>query len=103
MGAFCGDDEVKPIHRFTLEQRDSESDAIDEGLYVFDPGALGPHCGTVKFVMYSEKERSKSDTRVVAPKVLQQIWQDLAPWRLEAGVPGVGAQGVSPSSGSWPV
>ncbi len=80
MRALCGDDEVTPIHRFTLEQRVSESDPIDEGLYVFDPGALGPDCGTVKLVMYSEKEPSKGDTRVVAPKVLQQIWQDLAPY-----------------------
>ena len=31
-----------PIHPFKLEQRVSESDAIYEGLYVFDPGALGP-------------------------------------------------------------
>jgi S1-C subfamily serine protease len=80
MRALCGDDEVTPIHRFTLEQRVSEGDPIDEGLYVFDPKALGPHCGTVTLVMYSEKEPNKGDTRVVAPKVLQQIWQDLAPY-----------------------
>ena len=56
MRAFCGDAEVTPIHPFKLEQRVSESDAIYEGLYVFDPGALGPHCGPVKLVLYSEKE-----------------------------------------------
>ena len=81
MRAFCGDAEVTPIHPFKLEQRVSESDMIDEGLYVFDPGALGPHCATVKLVMYSEKEPEKGDTRVVDPKVLQQIWQDFAPYR----------------------
>jgi S1-C subfamily serine protease len=81
MRAFCGDAEVTPIHPFTLEQRVSESDAIHEGLYVFDPGALGPPCGTVKLVLYSEKEPAKGDTRVVDPKVLQQIWQDFAPYR----------------------
>jgi hypothetical protein len=42
MHVFCGDAEVTPIHPFKLEQRVSESDAIYEGLYVFDPGALGP-------------------------------------------------------------
>ena len=62
---FCGDAEVTPIHPFKLEQRISESDAIYEGLYVFDPGALGPQCGTVKLVLYSEKEPEKGDTRVV--------------------------------------
>ena len=45
MRAFCGDAEVTPIHRFKLEQRVSESDAIHEGLYVFDPGALGRGAG----------------------------------------------------------
>jgi len=81
MRAFCGETEVTPIHPFKLEQRVSESDAIYEGLYVFDPAALGPHCGTVKLVLYSEKEPEKGDTRPVDPKVLQQIWQDFAPYR----------------------
>jgi S1-C subfamily serine protease len=79
--AFCGADEVTPIHPFKLELRVSESDAIYEGLYVFDPDALGPQCGTVKLVLYSEKEPEKGDTRVVDPNVVQQIWQDFAPYR----------------------
>ena len=48
MRAFCGDAEVTPIHPFKLEHSVDETDAIYEGLYVFDPGALGPQCGTVK-------------------------------------------------------
>jgi S1-C subfamily serine protease len=79
--AFCGDAEVTPIHPFKLEQRVSESDAIREGLYVFDPGALGPQCGSVKLVLYSEKEPEKGETREVDPKLLQQIWRDFAPYR----------------------
>ncbi|HMF59127.1 MAG TPA: serine protease [Vicinamibacterales bacterium] len=82
MRAYCGDAEVTPIHPFKLEQRVSENEAIYEGLYVFDPGALGPQCGTVKLVLYSEKEPEKADTRVVDPKVIEQIWQDFAPYRL---------------------
>jgi S1-C subfamily serine protease len=81
MEAFCGDAEVTPIHPFKLEQRLSEKDAIYEGLYVFDPGALGPRCGTVKLVLYSEKEPEKADTRVVDPKLVEQVWQDFAPYR----------------------
>ncbi len=81
MSVFCGDAEVTPIHPFKLEQRVSETDAIYEGLYVFDPGALGPQCGTVKLVLYSEKEPQKADTRVVDPKVVEQVWQDFAPYR----------------------
>jgi hypothetical protein len=83
MRVSCGAVEVTPIHPFKLEQRASESDAIYEGLYVFDPGALGPHCGGVKLVLYSEKEPEKGDTRVVDPKVLEQIWQDFAPYRAQ--------------------
>jgi S1-C subfamily serine protease len=81
MRMFCGDAEVTPIHPFKLEQRLSESDAIREGLYVLDPGALGPQCGAVKLVLFSEKEPAKGDTRPVDPRVLQQIWQDFAPYR----------------------
>jgi hypothetical protein len=81
MRAFCGDAEVTPIHPFKLEHRVSGNDGIYEGLYVFDPASLGPHCSTVRLVMYSEKEPEKGDTRVVDPKVLQQIWQDFAPYR----------------------
>jgi S1-C subfamily serine protease len=80
MRAYCGDSEVTPIHRLKLERRVSETVTINEGLYVFDPGALGPQCGTVKVVMYSEKEPEKPDTRVVDSNVIQQIKQDFAPW-----------------------
>ncbi len=80
--ALCGDVEVTPIHPFTLEQRVSETDAVHEGLYVFDPQALGPHCRSVTLVLYSEKEPAKPDTRVVDPQVIERIWKDFAPYRI---------------------
>jgi S1-C subfamily serine protease len=79
MRAFCGDREVAPIHPFVVEHRISETEAIDEGLYVFDPDAFGPHCSGVKLTVHSESEPQKGDTRVVDEKVLQQIAQDFAP------------------------
>jgi hypothetical protein len=79
--AYCGDTEVTPIHPFKLEQRISESVAIFEGLYVFDAGALGPQCPAVKLVLYAEKEPEKGDTRLVDPKIVQQVWEDFAPYR----------------------
>jgi S1-C subfamily serine protease len=82
--AYCGDAEVAPVHPFRLEQRVSETDAIYEGLYAFDPGALGPSCGTVKLTLYSEKEPDKGDTKVVEAKLLQQIWDDFEPYRSSA-------------------
>jgi hypothetical protein len=78
---LCGDEEVTPIHPFTLEQRVSETDAVREGLYVFDPSALGPHCKSVKLVVYSEKAPDKPDTRAVDAQVIERIWQDFAPFR----------------------
>jgi hypothetical protein len=85
MRAFCGDAEVTPIHPFKLERRVSETEAIYEGLYVFDPGALGPQCGTAKLVLHSEKEPAKADTRTVDASVLQQIWRDFEPYRALSG------------------
>jgi hypothetical protein len=79
MRAFCGDTEVTPIHPFVVEHRVSETEAIYEGLYVFDPAALGQSCGAVRLTVYSEKEPDKGDARVVDQKVVQQIARDFAP------------------------
>jgi hypothetical protein len=76
MRAFCGDTEVTPIHPFVVEHRVSETEAIDEGLYMFDPSALGPQCSAVRLTVYSESETDKGDTRVVDQKVLDQITRD---------------------------
>ena len=81
MRAYCGESEVTPIHPFQLERRVSETDSIYEGLYVFDPGALGPHCASVKLVLFTEKEPDKADPKVVDAKVIEQIWQDFEPYR----------------------
>ena len=86
MRAFCGDVEVLPIHPFMLEQRVSEAEAIYEGLYVFDPDALGPQCATVRLALYSENAPEKADTRTVDPGVLQRVWQDFAPYRAAGAV-----------------
>jgi S1-C subfamily serine protease len=76
--AYCGETEVMPIHPFTLEQRVSETDAIREGLYVFDSQALGPQCKAVKLLLYSEKDPQKPDSRVVEPQLIEQISKDFA-------------------------
>ena len=81
MRTFCGQVEVAPVHPFTIERRVPEGDAIDEGLYAFEPGALGPACGSVKVMVYSEKEPEKGDAEVVDAKVVQQVWQDFAAYR----------------------
>lgn len=85
MTLYCGDAEVIPIHPFKIEHRIGRADAVYEGLYVFDPGAIGPHCGTVKLTLVSDKAPEKGDTRIVDPKILERIWQDFAPYRATAG------------------
>jgi S1-C subfamily serine protease len=82
--ALCGTVEVTPIHPFELETQVSERATIDEGLYVFDPGALGPQCGTVTLVLYAETGPEQGDRRVVDPKIIEQIWQDFEPYRKTA-------------------
>ncbi|HEY7448689.1 MAG TPA: serine protease [Vicinamibacterales bacterium] len=79
--ALCGETEVAPIHPFKVEQRISETEGVYEGLYVFDPGGLGPACGKVQLVLYSEKAPEKADSRLVDAKLVEQIWQDFALYR----------------------
>jgi hypothetical protein len=79
--AFCGQTEVTPIHPFKLELRVSETEAVYEGLSVFAPDALGPHCGTVRLLLYSEQDPERGDSRNVDPKIVRQIWQDFEPYR----------------------
>jgi Trypsin-like peptidase domain len=81
MRAYCGDTQVTPIHPFRLEHRISDDDVIHEGLCVFDPDALGPNCGTVKLVMYSENEPTKGDTRVIDPGIVERVWKDFGAYR----------------------
>jgi hypothetical protein len=78
MRAFCGATEVTPIHPFVIEHRISGTETIDEGLYVFDPAALGSSCGAVKLLVYSDGEPDTGDARVVDQRVLQQITRDFA-------------------------
>ncbi|MGE0461866.1 MAG: serine protease [Vicinamibacterales bacterium] len=87
MRAACGSSEVTPIQPFLLEHRasaKSEEDTVREGVYVFDPGAFGAHCGSVTLSLYSGRGPEKPDTLVVDPKVIDRIWQDFAPYRAGA-------------------
>jgi S1-C subfamily serine protease len=83
--ASCGAADVTPIHPFVLEHRVSEKDVVREGLYVFDPGALGPHCGPITLSVSSEKTPGKVDQVTVPANVVDRLWQDFAPYR--AAVP----------------
>ena len=81
MRATCAGVEVTPIHPFVLEHRVTEKNVIREGLYVFDPDAFGPQCGTVTLSLYSEAQPERADTLTPTRTVIDQIWNDFAPYR----------------------
>jgi S1-C subfamily serine protease len=81
MRATCAGVEVTPIHPFVLEHRVNEKSVIREGLYVFDPDAFGPQCGTVTLSLYSEAQPERADPLTPTRAILDQIWKDFAPYR----------------------
>ncbi len=87
MRLVCGGHEVTPIHPFRIQARVSETDAIEEGFYAFDPGAIGPDCGTVSIVLSSVKEPDKTETRSVDPAIVRRVWDDFASVRATSDKP----------------
>jgi len=81
MRVTCAGVEVTPIHPFVLEHRLTEKNVIREGLYVFDADAIGPQCGTVTLSLYSEAQPERADTLTPARAVIDQVWNDFAPYR----------------------
>jgi hypothetical protein len=71
--AYCGEQEVTPIHPFVIEHEASGRSTIREGLYVFERGAFGPHCPAVRFSMFSEKDPERVDTKAIDPKLFDQL------------------------------
>jgi S1-C subfamily serine protease len=80
----CGDTDVAPIHPFRIGHGVDDGSSIDEGFYVFAPSAISPQCRAVKITVSSDKPSDKGDTRTVDAKIVQQIWDDFAPYRAEA-------------------
>ena len=82
MRAFCGDIEVTPIHPFKLEHSVSRHRfRSTKASTSLTPARSGRRAEPSSSMLYSEKEPKKEDTRVVDPKLLEQIWQDFAPYR----------------------
>jgi S1-C subfamily serine protease len=73
MRAFCGAAEVAPIHPLIIERQVTGGARIREGLYVFALTDFGPHCGTVRFELHSEKSGQKGDSRTIDPDLFTLI------------------------------
>ena len=87
MRVLCGKNEVTPVHPFIVERRVSETDAVHEGLHVLSADAIGPHCGSVTIEVFSEKAPDKREAATIDAKLLQQIWDDMAPFRAPSARP----------------
>jgi hypothetical protein len=81
MRLVCGDRDVTPIHPFRIQARVTETEAIEEGFYAFDPSAVGPDCGTMSIVLSSVKDPDKTETRVIDPAIVRRVWEDFASLR----------------------
>ncbi len=92
MRATCAGVEVTPIHPFVLEHRVDEKSVIREGLYVFDPDAFGPQCGRVTLSLYSEAQPARADPLTPTRTVIDQIWNDFAPYRATGLADHLGAK-----------
>jgi hypothetical protein len=81
MRVLCGGREIVPVHPFRIRTSVSETDAVDEGFYALDPMAIGPQCGTVSLVLSTVKDPGKTQTQVVGPGVIAQVWKDFSAYR----------------------
>ena len=79
---LCGTREVRPVLPLVVERRTSPTDSVREGLLVLTPDAIGPHCGRVAIEVSSEKSPDTWETAVVDPRTVEQVWRELAPYRV---------------------
>ena len=87
MRVLCGTSEVTPVHPFVIERRISETDAVHEGLHVLLPMRSARTAARVTLEVYSEKAPDKRETATIDPKLLKQIWDDMAPFRAPSARP----------------
>lgn len=73
MRAFCGNTEVMPIHGFRIETPLDKRGTIREGLYVFALTDFGPHCGSIRFDLFSEKSPNKADGKTIDPAIVAKV------------------------------
>jgi len=90
MKLMCGSKEVEPIlpgkiaHVVDVRNRFvSATDATYEGLYEYPADSVGPSCGQVSLVLFSEKKPDSAITKTVGEKTVGRVFDDFAPYRAE--------------------
>ncbi len=77
MQLLCDGMPVTPIHPFVIEQPVSETEAIREGLFVFDPRSLKA-CQSIALTLTSEKVPAKVETKPLDRAAVQNLLDDIA-------------------------
>jgi S1-C subfamily serine protease len=75
LAAMCGGEAIAPIHPFVLEHQLPDKRVIREGLYVFDPAAFAPECGSVTLSLFAEKTPQRAQTLSISAATLSLLKQ----------------------------
>jgi S1-C subfamily serine protease len=88
MKLLCGSKEVDPILpgkiNLVVDMRNGPvrvTDAAYEGFYEYKADAIGPSCGQVSLVFYTEKNPNSAITKNVSEKTVGRVFDDFAPYR----------------------
>lgn len=88
MKLLCGTKEVEPILpgkiAHVVDVRTGlirATDATYEGFYEYNADAIGPSCGQVSLVFYTEKNPNSAITKNVSEKTVDRVFGDFAPYR----------------------
>jgi S1-C subfamily serine protease len=88
MRLLCGSKEVVPILpgkvSLVVDVRNGvihATDATYKGLYEYNADAIGPSCGQVSLVFFTEKNPNSAITKNVSEKTVDRVFDDFAPYR----------------------
>jgi S1-C subfamily serine protease len=95
MKLLCGSKEVDPILpgkiAHVVDMRTGlvrATDATYEGFYEYNADAIGPSCGQVSLVFFTEKNPNSAITKNLGEKTVGRVYDDFAPYRaLQSGSP----------------
>jgi len=90
MKLVCGSKQIDPILpgkiAHVVDMRNglvNATDATYEGFYEYPADAIGPSCGQVSLVLYSEKKPDAAITKSLSDKAISRVFEDFAPYRAE--------------------
>jgi S1-C subfamily serine protease len=90
MKLLCGSKEIDPILpgkiAHVIDMRNglvNATDATYEGFYEYKADAIGPSCGKVSLVFYTEKNPNAAITENLSDKTVGRVFDDFAPYRAQ--------------------